>query len=120
MPQIQLLTSSANFMVPGVLIKGMGGAMDLVSNPNKTKIIVVTNHTDKHGNPKILEKCTLPLTGAGVVSQIITDMAVFDVDRKNEQGGGLILKEIAEDTTLEEVKAKTGATFKVAEPLGRF
>ncbi|WOO78007.1 putative succinyl-CoA:3-ketoacid coenzyme A transferase, mitochondrial [Vanrija pseudolonga] len=107
----------ANFMIPGKLVKGMGGAMDLVSNPEKTKIIVVTDHTDKHGNPKVVEQCSLPLTGARVVSTIITNLAVFDVDLEN---GGLTLKEIADGVELDEVKAKTGASFKVAEPLGRF
>ncbi|WWC72101.1 uncharacterized protein I206_106061 [Kwoniella pini CBS 10737] len=110
----------ANYMIPGKLIKGMGGAMDLVSNPDSTKIVVVTTHVDKHGKPKILEKCSLPLTGVSVVSRIITDLAVFDVDRTNENGGGMTLIEIAEGHTLEEVKEKTGATFKVAKTLGRF
>ncbi|OCF38032.1 3-oxoacid CoA-transferase [Kwoniella heveanensis BCC8398] len=108
----------ANYMIPGKLIKGMGGAMDLVSNPNETKIVVVTTHTDKHGKSKVLERCTLPLTGAGVVSRIITDLAVFDVDRSN--GGGLTLIETAEGVTVDEIKAKTEAKFKVAETLGKF
>lgn len=110
----------ANYMIPGKLIKGMGGAMDLVSNPDETKIVVVTTHTDKHGRPKIVESCKLPLTGVAVVSRIVTDLAVFDVDRTGKNGGGLELIEIAEGTTLEEVKEKTGATFRVREPLGRF
>ncbi|WVQ84683.1 hypothetical protein IAT38_006838 [Cryptococcus sp. DSM 104549] len=110
----------ANYMIPGKLVKGMGGAMDLVSNPDETKIVVVTVHTDKHGRPKVVENCKLPLTGVGCVSRIITDLAVFDVDRTGENGGGLELVEIAEGTTLEEVQKKTGASFRVREPLGRF
>ncbi|WRT70142.1 uncharacterized protein IL334_007136 [Kwoniella shivajii] len=110
----------ANYMIPGKLIKGMGGAMDLVSSPEDTKIVVVTTHVDKHGKPKVLEQCSLPLTGVSVVSRIITDLAVFDVDRTNQNGGGLTLIELAEGMTVEEVKEKTGASFKVASELGRF
>ena len=90
--------------------------MDLVSNPDKTKVIVVMDHCAKDGSPKILKKCSLPLTGAKTVSQIITELAVFDVDRN---AGGLELIELAEGVTLEDVKAKTGCEFKVSESLGR-
>ncbi|KAI0320086.1 succinyl-CoA:3-ketoacid-coenzyme A transferase [Amylostereum chailletii] len=100
----------ANFMVPGKLVKGIGGAMDLVSNPEKTKVIAVLEHCDKKGNPKIVANCSLPLTGARTVSQIITELAAFDVDRVN---GGLTLTDLAEGVTLEEVKAKTGCDFAV-------
>ena len=108
----------ANYMIPGKLVKGMGGAMDLVSNPDETKIIVVTDHLDKKGNPKVVDKCSLPLTGVGCVSRIITDLAVFDVDR--EHGGGLTLIEVADGIGVDEVRAKTGCGFKVAEQLGSF
>ncbi|EIN07522.1 3-oxoacid CoA-transferase [Punctularia strigosozonata HHB-11173 SS5] len=107
----------ANFMVPGKLVKGIGGAMDLVSNPDKTKVIVVMQHCSKDGSSKVVKECSLPLTGARAVSQIITELAVFQVDRHN---GNMELIEIAENTTLEEVKAKTDAEFTVREPLGRF
>ncbi|RSH89104.1 hypothetical protein EHS25_002770 [Saitozyma podzolica] len=107
----------ANFMIPGKLVKGMGGAMDLVSNPDETMVIVVTDHMDKNGRPKVVEECRLPLTGVRCVSRIITDLAVFDVDRQN---GGLTLVEKSEDIGLEELREKTGATFKVAENLGSF
>ena|SRR5260221_6713578 len=107
----------ANFMVPGKLLKGIGGAMDLVSNPDKTKVIAVMEHCTKKGKSKILNKCALPLTGARTVSTIITELAVFDVDRKN---GNLRLIDIAEGITVEEVKAKTDADFEVSENLGKF
>ncbi|KAH9945941.1 3-oxoacid CoA-transferase [Epithele typhae] len=106
----------ANFMIPGKLVKGIGGAMDLVSNPDKTKVIVVMEHCAKDGSPKILKECALPLTGARTVSLIITELAVFEVDRL---GGELTLTELAEGVTLDEVKAKTGCDFMVSDTLGR-
>ena len=90
--------------------------MDLVSNPDKTRVIAVMDHCAKDGSPKILKKCSLPLTGANTVSQIITELAVFDVDR---DVGELKLIELAEGVTLEEVKVKTGCDFKVSEDLGK-
>ena len=90
--------------------------MDLVSNPDKTKVIVVMEHCAKDGSPKILEQCSLPLTGARTVSQIITELAVFHVDRKH---GVLELVELQKGATLEEVKAKTGCDFKVSRELKR-
>ncbi|KAG7527498.1 hypothetical protein FFLO_06870 [Filobasidium floriforme] len=108
----------ANFMIPGKLVKGMGGAMDLCSNPDDTKVIVVTDHLDKHGQPKVVSECSLPLTASRAVSRIITDMAVFDVDRLG--GGGLTLVEIAEGVTVDALREVTGAEFQVAEHLGEF
>lgn len=89
--------------------------MDLVSNPDKTKVIVTMEHCAKDGSPKILKECSLPLTGARTVSQIITELAVFEVDRQN---GGLELTDLAEGVTLDEVRAKTGCDFKVRSQLG--
>ncbi|KAJ6135401.1 Succinyl-CoA:3-ketoacid coenzyme A transferase 1 [Penicillium capsulatum] len=102
----------ANWMLPGK-IKGFGGAMDLVSNPSATKVVVTMEHTDKRGNPKIVKQCEFPLTGPACVSRIITDLCVFDVDFTD----GLTLIEVADGVTVEEVKAKTEAPFKVADDL---
>lgn len=101
----------ANYMIPGKLVQGMGGAMDLVSNPDATRVIVLTEHVDKYGQPKVVESTTLPLTGARCVDLIVTDLAVFKVDR---QKGGLTLIDLQPGATEEEVRAKTGASFKVA------
>ncbi|KKY19945.1 putative coenzyme a [Phaeomoniella chlamydospora] len=104
----------ANYMIPGKVFKGMGGAMDLVSNPDETKIVVCTDHVAKDGSPKVVEHVQLPLTGARVVSTIITDLCVFQVDREQ---GGLTLTELAPGVTVEQVKEKTGSPFKIAESL---
>lgn len=101
----------ANFMIPGKFVKGMGGAMDLVSNPDQTRVIVLTEHVDKYGRPKVVEKTSLPLTGKRCVDMIITDLAVFEVNRKD---GGMTLIELAPGVTEEEVREKTGAPYKVA------
>jgi 3-oxoacid CoA-transferase len=110
--QVSASGDLANYMIPGKVFKGMGGAMDLVGNPDQTKIVVATDHVAKDGSPKIVDTCDLPLTGAKVVSTIITDLCVFEVDRKN---GGLTLTELAEGVTVEDVKGKTGAKFEVAK-----
>lgn len=110
--QVNTFGDLANFMLPGK-VKGIGGAMDLVANPTQTKVVITMEHVDKKGNPKILNQCTFPLTGQKCVSTIITDLAVFDVDRIN----GLTLKEYAKGVTVEEIKAKTEAPFKVADDL---
>jgi len=98
----------ANWMVPGKMVKGPGGAMDLVSGVKR--VVVLMEHTSKDGASKILKRCTLPITGKGVVNMVITDLCVFEV----EPGKGLVLKELHPGVTLETVKAKTAAEFRVA------
>ncbi|KIW32025.1 uncharacterized protein PV07_03604 [Cladophialophora immunda] len=110
--QVSAAGDLANYMIPGKVFKGMGGAMDLVSNPNQTKIVVTTDHVDKYGKSKIVENCSLPLTGARVVSTIITDLCVFQVDRVK---GTLTLTELAPGVSVEDIKAKTDAKFAVAD-----
>ena len=101
----------ANWTIPGKMVKGMGGAMDLVAGVKR--VVVVMEHANKHGESKVLKQCSLPLTGAAVVDLIITDLAVFECDRN---GGGLSLIELAAGVTLDEVKARTQADYKVQVP----
>ena len=99
----------ANWMVPGKMVKGMGGAMDLVAGVKR--VVVTMEHVEKSGAPKLVKACSLPLTGAGVVDLVITDLGVFDVARGKRP---LTLTELAPGVTLDEVKAKTEAAFEVA------
>ncbi len=99
----------ANWAVPGALVKGMGGAMDLVAGTKR--IVVITDHVAKDGSPKIVQDCTLPLTGLAVVDRIITDLAVLDVTPH-----GLTLVDLATGETVESIRAATAAPVRVNEP----
>lgn len=104
----------ANWIIPGKMVKGMGGAMDLVASDSK--VIIVMEHLAKGGKHKLKEKCALPLTGKRVVDMVITEMGVFEFTKAGAEGLPT-LKEIAPGVTLDQVKEATGFQFKVAEPL---
>ncbi len=101
----------ANWMIPGKMVKGMGGAMDLVAGVKK--VVVIMDHNARDGSAKFLHECTLPLTGVGVVDMIISDVGVFTID-----DNGATLTELAPDVTVDEARQRTEANFNVAEDLG--
>ncbi|MCX8256434.1 acetoacetyl-CoA transferase, beta subunit [Beijerinckiaceae bacterium RH AL1] len=102
----------ANWMIPGKMVKGMGGAMDLVAGVKR--VIVIMDQCAKDGSSKLLHRCTLPLTGSGVIDMVITDLGVYEIDKV---AGKMVLIELADGVTLDEIASKTEATYTVADGL---
>ena len=105
----------ANWMIPGKMVKGMGGAMDLVAGAKR--VIVIMTHTSKYGESKLLSQCSLPITGKKCVNHVLTELGWFDIIHDGEGNSKMLLTEIAKDVTVEEIRAKTEAYFEVAEDL---
>ncbi|HEY6983386.1 CoA transferase subunit B [Reyranella sp.] len=103
----------ANWMIPGKVVKGMGGAMDLVAGVKR--VIVLMEHVSKDGQSKLLQQCSLPLTGRRVVDMVVTELGVFDVDKKGNDG--VTLRELADGVTVDEVKGKTKARLAIGAGL---
>lgn len=108
--QVDISRSIANWMIPGKMVKGMGGAMDLVAGAQR--VVVAMQHTDRDGNPKLLKECNLPLTGTKCVDLVVTDFGVFTI-----KDGHFILEEKASDMSAEDIVAATGAPVKISDNL---